>query len=101
MWRHGDVFIDKVDSIPEKAKRLKHCVLAEGEITGHCHEILEDGAAELFQQRNNLFLRVVAKRATVVHQEHDAIKLPTGDYRVWIQREYEPKTRQRFRRVVD
>ena len=101
MWRHGDVFIEAVKSIPKAAKQLPHCVLAEGEITGHCHEIREPDTAELWRSGNSLYLRVLAKRATVIHQEHDEIQLPKGHYRVWIQREYEPKAPQRYRRVVN
>ena len=96
MYRHGDVFIATAD-IPAKAKALPHCVLAEGEATGHRHEIQEENAATLLRYRNALYLKVTAKKATLVHQEHKPIELPKGTYRIWIQREYVPKTRARFR----
>jgi hypothetical protein len=50
------------------------------------------------EAREGLYLRVLAERATVVHQEHGPIVLPQGAYRVWRQREYTP---QGIRRVVD
>lgn len=90
MWRQGDVFIDNVGLIPAEAKRLPHCVLAEGELTGHSHRIEESGAAELYEHRDQKFLRVTAVVATVVHDEHGAIRLPQGRYRVWMQREFDP-----------
>jgi hypothetical protein len=98
MYRHGDVFLEATDRIPGGAKKLPHCVLAEGEATGHTHRILEPGAAELFESGPERFLRVLLKEASLVHQEHATIKLKAGTYRVWFQREYSP---QEIRRVVD
>jgi hypothetical protein len=100
MYRHGDVFI-ATGEISKGAKQLPHCVLAEGEVTGHRHEIEEPSTADLLQFRGKLFLRVTAKQATLVHQEHKPIALPKGDYRIWIQREYEPKAPRGFRNVSD
>ena len=101
MWRHGDVLIDAVEKIPKNARVLDHCVLAEGEVTGHRHEIAESDSAELLSLRNQLYLRVVARQATLIHQEHNPIRIPQGSYRVWQQREYEPKAPRQQRRVVD
>ena len=78
--------------------RKHHCVLAEGEVTGHTHRIEEPGAAELLECGGTLYLRVIADRATVVHQEHRPLALPHGEYRVWQQREYTP---QAIRTVAD
>jgi hypothetical protein len=52
----------------------------------------------VFQNGDNLFLRVVADSARIVHQEHGPISLPRGLYRVWKQREYNPGA---FRWVSD
>lgn len=90
MWRQGDVFIAEVGLIPAEARRLPHCVLAEGELTGHSHRIDEQGVAELYEHQNQKYLRVTAIVATVVHQEHGPIQLPQGRYRVWMQREFDP-----------
>ena len=98
MYRHGDVFLSPVKSVPKKATMLPHCILAEGEATGHCHSILETGAAELFELGDERFLDVTAKSATLVHPEHNSIQLTTGIYRVWFQREYTPSE---ARRVID
>ena len=91
LFRHGDVLIQKVPTIPKDAKRLRHRTLAHGELTGHSHEIREKSAAVLWESGENLFLEVEAKLATVVHQEHAPIELPKGYYRVWRQREYTPE----------
>jgi hypothetical protein len=98
MWRHGDVFIQASAEIPSEATRLPHLILAKGELTGHAHRIEESDAAQLFRHGEKLFLRVTGDRATVTHQEHAAITLKPGVYRVWIQREYSP---ERIRKVVD
>ena len=98
MWRHGDVLIAPLGAIPGKAVRLAHTVLARGEVTGHSHRILERAAGELWELDGSLYLKVIADKATVVHQEHGPITLPRGSYRVWSQREYTPAT---IRRVAD
>lgn len=91
LFRHGDVLIQKVSKLPGGAKRLRHRTLAHGEITGHSHQIKEKDGVVLWQQANELFLEIEAPFATVVHQEHAPIEIPTGVYRVWRQREYTPE----------
>ncbi len=91
LYRHGDVLVQKVKSLPKTAKKQQHVTLAEGELTGHSHRILEKGAAIMFRDDKELYLQVVADKATIVHEEHAAIPLPQGIYRVWQQREYTPE----------
>lgn len=98
MWRHGDVLVATVDSIPENARLLHHTTLAHGELTGHSHRVKESGAAELYSLAGQLFLKVLADRATLVHEEHAPIALSSGTYRVWMQREYSPEA---IRRIID
>jgi hypothetical protein len=91
LYRHGDVLVAAISEIPAGAKKQTHLVLAEGEVTGHAHRIAEPGSAELFQFGAEVYLRVVAPVATLIHQEHGPIELHTGVYRVWRQREYSPQ----------
>jgi len=98
MWRQGDVFIQACPQVPPEAKKLPHCILAKGELTGHAHRVEESGAAVLFEFGGSQYLDVKAAQATVAHEEHGPIVLPRGTYRVWIQREYSP---EEIRRVVD
>ena len=98
MWRQGDVFISAVAAIPQDAIKRRDCVLAEGELTGHSHRIDQQDAAELFEHRGMLYLRVLASEAKVVHQEHGPITLRQGLYAVWQQREYSPEA---ARKVMD
>ena len=90
-YRHGDVMVEQVAELPDVSRKAPHTILAHGEITGHCHRIAEKGAAELYETPAGAFLKVTAKSATLVHEEHDSITLETGFYRVWRQREYSPE----------
>ena len=90
MWRQGDVLIAETVAIPPGATKRPNCVLAEGELTGHSHRIDQAGVAELYESRGLLYLRILAREAKVVHEEHGPIALPQGVYEVWQQREYTP-----------
>src|SRR2546421_246166 len=91
LWRQGDVFIARVPALPADARPRPHCVLAEGEVTGHSHRVKEAGVARLYAAAGSLYLEVTAERATVCHEEHGSITLQRGTYRVWQQREYSPE----------
>ncbi len=89
-FRQGDVLL-----IPTRDETLvgdvcqPHLVLAEGEATGHRHQITA-GQAELFDRHGTLYLRVISETARLTHEEHGVIDLPQGIWQVQIQREYEP-----------
>lgn len=90
-FRHGDVMVEEVAQLPKVRRKAQHTILAHGELTGHCHRIAEGATADLYDTPDGIFLHVTAKQATLVHDEHDAIKLDSGFYRVWRQREYSPE----------
>lgn len=95
-YRHGDLLIVQVDSIPKDAKRTKGRILAEGEATGHHHKL--DSGTLYLAPDGNLYFRA-AKPTAVTHQEHARIELPAGNFQVIGQREYQPAAAPR--RVVD
>jgi hypothetical protein len=95
--RQGDVIIEKCETIPGGVKKLAHLTLAEGEVTGHAHRVVE-GEAELFEKDGVMFLSVSSDTAVVTHEEHKAQTLERGTYKVTIQREYTPEG---WRRVAD
>jgi hypothetical protein len=103
--RQGDVLLVPVDEIPDGARSLARTggrvVLAEGEVTGHAHAIRAAGAT-LLGAGEERYLRVTAP-VTLDHEEHAAIEVAPGAYRVVIQREYVPPEISvvPFRRVVD
>jgi hypothetical protein len=96
MLRQGDVFITRVDAIPEHARRspLPHGILVHGEMTAHSHRIDNPASAILFSGGHGgreFFLEVRAGGARIVHEEHGALALEPGFYRAWRQREYSPE----------
>jgi hypothetical protein len=101
MYRQGDVLVVPVKGIPARAKPVGRdrgrIILAHGEATGHAHAIVSD-EAELLAAGEGRYLRVRGAGATLSHEEHRAIPLPPGEYRVVIQREYRPEGE---RRVLD
>lgn len=90
LYRHGDVLIKQIPHLPSNAQKLVGATLAQGEVTGHSHRLQQVDAVQLWGHGNQLFLEVKASSATLIHEEHRAIELPYGFYRVWKQREYRP-----------
>ncbi|CAM5351794.1 hypothetical protein SAVIM338S_01224 [Streptomyces avidinii] len=100
MYRQGDVLIvplaesavppDAGDAPPEPRDGLGRLVLALGEVTGHAHAVL--GPGRLVREPGPLapLLLHLPDGGRVVHEEHAAIPLPKGWYRVVRQREYVP-----------
>lgn len=101
--RQGDVFLEKVSTIPTNAVEVAmdngEVVLAYGEVTGHKHRIrrfMDAGAlpARLFDVGDMRFLDV-SEPAELVHEEHATVSLQPGIYKVskfgiGTQREYSP-----------
>lgn len=91
MYRHGDVLLAAVDKLPPDCVRRPSAILEHGEATGHHHRLADPRSGTLWESYNQLFVEVYAAGATIVHEEHQPITLPTGLYRVWKQREYTPR----------
>ena len=96
IYRQGDVLLVECEDVPADAKRMKRVggklILAEGEVTGHHHAVLER-EAELVESASAraVFLKIMGSRtAALTHQEHATIEVPPGTYRVVRQREYTP-----------
>lgn len=95
LMRQGDVFIEAVSAMPEASLEwaVPHGTLVHGEVTGHSHRLEDLTAARLFagSQRGEMFIEVFGDSTRVIHEEHGAISLERGIYRVWRQREYSPE----------
>jgi len=94
--RHGDLLIESVDKkyLKRKLTQLKTKVVMEGEATGHKHLI--KGNATLYDDlQDNKIIEVLDAHTSIVHDEHDEIKLPKGVYKVTVQEEYDPYARTR------
>ena len=90
MIRQCDVMLVPVEVIPASAQTVERdngrVILAYGEVTGHAHAILEpsveklaDGIAEYL---------CAPSGAIIEHEEHAAITIDPGNYRIIHQREY-------------
>ena len=94
--RHGDVLI-----IPTKeearGKKLNHLVLAEGEVTGHIHQIIE-GKAALYEFDDKVYLDVQSKIAKIDHEDHGLKEIPKGRYEIKIRQQHTPEG---WKRVQD
>lgn len=92
-FRQGDVLLVAVSGIPESAIPVtrdprRGAILQEGLVTGHAHRIPGPGA-QVFEALPARYLRVV-EACELVHDEHDAIPLPVGDYQIVIHHEFVP-----------
>jgi hypothetical protein len=101
MYRQGDVLIVPVDAekVPsylvdasgEQRDVRGRLVLALGEVTGHAHAVT--GPGRLIREPGDASGRMLLHLPSggrVVHEEHAAIPLPKGWFRVVRQREYLP-----------
>jgi len=89
MKRQGDLLIVKIDKIPEDAVKHNSRILAEGETTGHVHEL---DSGEVYEKAKVLYFRVTqGKNAMLKHPEHGVVTFESGEYKVIRQREYEPR----------
>jgi len=103
LWEQGDVLITMIDKLPLGDRKIVETrVLAEGEHTGHKHQIdideadiaLADPEAEEILSPSVRVLKILdklfveAKRKwTLRHEEHKPITMPPGTYQVDIVRE--------------
>ena len=85
--QQGDVLLFSGATVPAGAARLPHTRLAEGEVTGHCHEAVGEGV-ELLERDGVLYL-VAPNGGEVTHQEHATVEVPAGTYRVGRVQEYD------------
>jgi hypothetical protein len=98
LYRQGDVMIKRIKAVPQNTAKRESGILAFGEVTGHCHKVENLEQAEVLEVGNDLYLRVSEDGVRIVHDEHNAITLPAGNYQVTVQREYSP---QEIRNVAD
>jgi hypothetical protein len=106
VYRQGDVLLVPVSgaevpatAVPAPRDRSGRMILARGEATGHAHVIVGPDVILLADRDDidRLFIKIVT-RGRVVHEEHGAISVPAGTYRVVRQREYVPGS---YRPVAD
>lgn len=109
LYRQGDVLLKATrKTVSDQATVITdqgRTILAYGEVTGHAHEVIADTmtddvvpAQQLFEEPDGSRLLVVRGPATLRHEEHAPIAIPSGCYEVVRQREYSPEA---IRNVAD
>jgi hypothetical protein len=102
MVRQGDVMLELVAKLPAGLVKQPadngRVILARGEVTGHHHSLAADASEAWKGQTETEFYVEVDELSELVHQEHSAIAVEPGIYRVRKQREYSP---QEIRSVRD
>lgn len=102
---HGDVIVFSEKALPanfNKMVEIKDSCLAYGEATGHAHKIFgDDNDYKIMEcpETKTRYLHVV-KEVMLKHQEHEPRGIPPGNYKIGIQREYDPFSK-RIRKVID
>jgi hypothetical protein len=88
LYQQGDVLIEAVSEIPEGGKEIRNRItLAEGEVTGHAHVMTGNGLVGVVVG-GEIYL-TVKEPSKVVHEEHEAIVVQPGIYRVRKVREFD------------
>lgn len=87
-FQQGDVTIQPA-SIPVGPRKDAGRVLAHGEVTGHAHRLTEASDGLLVEIDGQLYLSVGEGGATITHEEHKAIDLPPGEYKIGKVMEYD------------
>ncbi|WP_067834933.1 hypothetical protein [Nocardia lijiangensis] len=100
MYRQGDVLIAPLaeSAVPQELLHAPsvardprgRLVLALGEVTGHAHAVQGPGKLIRESGATGPMLLHLPEGGRVVHEEHAAITLPKGWFRVVRQREYVP-----------
>jgi len=92
---HGDVIIERIEEVPEDFGRGQveaKSALAYGEATGHIHQ-LQGTPGRDFDLRvldsGERYLKIF-KPTFLKHQEHSPMLLKEGNYKIGIQKEYDP-----------
>lgn len=89
--RHGDLSFRSINSLPKgKAKKVTSYILAEGEYTGHNHELTLQGSGKLtvIDLEDEMFFEIEGCNAALTHPEHKKITFEPGVYHMKKEREY-------------
>ena len=117
MYRQGDLLITKINAIPTltfpipKQKNRNFPtgnIIAEGEISGHTHQLIGDGqvfvgmhyvnrprhhtTAFLTHSINDVkeLYFIANSDLEIIHEEHKTLKIPQGVYKVTKERQFDP-----------
>ena len=89
-YRQGDVLLIKVEDREDLTNEVSS-VLAEGEVSGHKHEIVGGSVVTHSWNTGRKFVRSSGS-TTLVHPEHGHFKIKEGVFEFRLQREYDELT---------
>ena len=89
--RQGDVTLFPVAE-PQGVVRARviaedRLILAEGEVSGHHHILEHPGARMVVTEAEEIFVQIMTEGAEIVHDEHGALPVMPGWYRLIQQQE--------------
>ena len=87
-FRHGDLLIRKVSSIPKTAILTSTNIIAEGEKIGHNHEL--KGSQQVFETLDKQLYFQAEEHVLIKHPDHNTLDIPEGQYIIEHQRRYNP-----------
>ena len=88
LFRHGDLLIRKVSSIPKTAILLSTSVIAEGEHPDHNHKL--SGEHQVFETLDKQLYFQAEDHVLIKHPDHNTLDIPAGQYIIERQRRYNP-----------
>jgi len=99
-WRQGDLLFRRIEDLPlENLTERENGHILEGEATGHIHRLKDTVVAKVLETFAGLRMFIRAEKpAEIIHEDHDTITLPPGNYEVIRQREYTPEA---IRQIAD
>ena len=80
LFRHGDLLIREIHSMPHTAKPIHTNIIAEGEKTGHNHVL--NGSHQIYETVDNQIHFEAKQELKIEHPEHNTIIIPAGIYTV-------------------
>lgn len=94
--RQGDILFERDDlpwqeRVSDDAEIQENGVVARGEVTGHMHKISDGTKATLMIAAAMAYVRSMSEDAEIIHDEHNPVVLPTGNWNIVRQQQYTPK----------
>lgn len=95
--QQGEVLLFPEESLPAEATKVEPVggrhVLAQGTATGHAHAISDIAGSSLYRTVEGVLWLQASHTVDLQHEEHRAVPIPAGTYRVGIARTVDPYQR--------
>ena len=93
-YRHGDLRIDHIDSLPKGAELTKeNVILALGEVTGHKHVLQAQKSGIKVLHKDGATYFQLMEVTPLAHEDHKVAEIVPGIYRMTFEVDYNPLKR--------